>query len=157
MRTISLPALQGMLAQQTDEWFAVLLDIDHPSFQNPIRLVNDYNVLQVDGNTYMAYPFEFTLPDEQDDREPQALLIIDNTDRMLVSSIRSISGPPTITARIVRGKNPSDIEWGPIDFTVRSVQYDASYIRFRLVFLNYSDEPFPYLAFTPRLFPGLFS
>lgn len=157
MRTVSLPSLQGMLAQQTGEWFVVLLDIDHPSFSSPIRLVNDYSNMTVGADVYAAYPFEFVLPDEQDDREPQATLSIDNTDRMLVDEIRTMVGPPTITARIVRGEDPSSIEWGPIDFTVRSVQYDVNLIRFRLVFLNYSEEPFPHIVFTPRLFPGLFS
>ena len=157
MRTVSVPALQGMLAQQTSEWFAVLLDVTHPSLMDPIRLINDYNQVVIGPDTYLPYPFEFTLPDEQDDREPQASLVIDNTDRMLVANIRSMQGPPNIQARIVRGQNPTDIEWGPIDFIVRSVQYDAHYIRFRLTFLNYSEEPFPFIVFTPRLFPGLFS
>jgi hypothetical protein len=157
MRTMSVQGLRGVLAQQTSEWFAVLLEISHASLGTPIRLVNNYSSLTVSGNVYTAYPFEFTLPDEQDDREPQAVLTIDNTDRMLMSTIRSISSPPSVSARIVRGANPTDIEWGPIAFLVRSVQYDSNYVRFKLSFLNYSEEPFPYINFTPRLFPGLFS
>jgi len=155
-RNVSLPAIQASLAQQTDEVFLVLLEVDHPSLGTPLRFVNDSQDIVSELNTYTAFPFEVKLPDDQEGREPRAEVRIDNVSRELIDEIRSIQDPFTITFRVVLASSPSTIEWGPLEFLSQGVVYDANQITFAVVYSVFAEEPFPYQVFDTINFPGMF-
>lgn len=155
-RTLSLPALQGALAQETAEVYLVLVEINHPTLMTPLRFVNNNTSIVSNMNTYNPYAFEMRMPDDQEDKEPTAELRIDNVDRQLMDEVRSINGELSMTVSVVLESSPDTIEWGPLDFDVRGVSYDANVITFRLSYSTFIREPFPYLAFDTTNFPGMF-
>ena len=157
-RSVSTAALQGALAQQTDEIYLVLVEINHPSLMTPLRFVNnsDGDDVTSNGDVYTAYPFEMKMPDDQEGKEPTAEIRIDNVDRELMDEVRSITGELTMEISVVLQSTPDTIEWGPLDFEVRGVTYDASNIIFRLSYSVFIREPFPYIAFDTTNFPGMF-
>jgi len=156
-RLVSLPALQGALAAQTDEVYLVLLQIDHADLPSPIRLVNNSVDVTSSGDVYTAFPFEVQLPDDREDKEPLASLKIDNVSRDLIDEIRSIQSPPLMTISVILESSPSIIEWGPLELETRGVTYDASSIVFRLGYSTFTREPFPFRTFDSVNFPGMFS
>jgi len=156
-RTVSLPAMQGALAQETDEVYLVLLEVDHSTFPSPLRFVNNDADITSGGNVYTAFPFDAQLPDDTEEKEPLATLRITNVSRELIDEIRSIQSPPSMTISVVLESSPNTIEWGPLDLETRGVTYDADNIIFKLAYSAFTREPFPYRTFDSVSFPGMFN
>ena len=106
---------------------------------------------------WIAAPFHITLPQDRDDELPHVQLTIDNITPDIIAAIRSLTSAPTITMDVVLARTPATIEAGPFEMTLRGVSYDAFTITGQLGFEDILNEPFPALAFTPRLFPGIFA
>ena len=155
-RNVSLAAMQAALAQETSKVFLVLLEVQHADLIEPIRLVNNTTDIISDSHTYTAFPFMPTLPGDSDDREPVAEINIINVTRELIDEIRNINEDLVVTMKVVLADSPSVIEWGPVDMEVQGIRYDANVITFSLGMQAFTQEPFPYKAFTPNQFPGLF-
>lgn len=156
-RSVSVAALQGALAQETGEVYLVILEVDHPSFGDPLRFVNNDADITSGGDVYSAFPFEIRLPDDREDKEPTASLKITNVSRELIDEIRSIAEPPSMVVSVILESSPNTIEWGPLDLEARGVTYDADNIVFNLAYSAFTREPFPYQTFDSVKFPGLFN
>lgn len=155
--TLSLPALQAALAQETGEVFLSCLTIAHASLDTPIRLVSDTQDLVRANGTFLAFAFEVALPDQADDTLPRVVLRIDNVDRSITDAIAALASPPTITLEAVLASSPNTLEAGPFALTLKNVTYDALVVQGQLAFEDVLNEPFPKDAFTPAAFPGLFA
>ena len=158
-RSVSATFQAAVNAQETSEVFLVLLEIYHADIGPPTTLyfVNNYEDVVSNGNTYTGFPFGINLPADIDDRLPEVQLSIDNIDRSIISEIRGLSGPPTITLKVILASTPNTIEAGPFDLTLRRVDYDAYTITGTLEVEDILNEPYPGDAFTPQNFPGLFT
>ena len=154
-RQFSNTMKEAMAAQETGEREVVLLILEHSSLSSPIRLVNNMTAVTHNGDTYQAFAFEAVLP-EQSDRVRSASLRIDNADRRLVSELRSIQDPMTITFRVVLLSDPdtTELEVGPL--RVESADIGLTEINLKLGAEPVAYEPFPQGRFTPADFPGLF-
>lgn len=148
-------ALRAAFRQETDEVFLIILDIDHPALADPIRVVNNSENIVSNGNTYVAFPFEIRLPDEAED-QPRVTLTIDNVDRVIVDTIRSLTTAPTVSISVILASSPNDIEVGPFVMTLREVTYDVMTVQGELTFDDVLNEPFPGDSFIPAHYPGLF-
>ena len=155
-RTVSLAAMQAIMANETEKVFLVLLDIEHEDLVGPIRLVDNTVDIVSETNTYTAFPFTARMPNDDEDREPTAELVVANVTREIIDELRSISSPLNITMKVVLADSPSVIEWGPVEMDVHSAMYDADAIVLQLGMQAMTREPFPYWSFTPANFPGLF-
>jgi len=155
-RTVSLAAMQGAMAQQTSEIYLVLLQVEHVDLPGPLRFVNDQADITSGGDLYTSFPFEVTLPDDREAKEPTAELRIDNVSRELIDEVRLLVSPPTITLSVILQSSPNTLEWGPLEFETRGVSYDAQTITFNLGYSTFIREPFPYIAFDSVNFPGMF-
>lgn len=155
-RTVSSTAKAAAFAQQTDQVYLVLLTIDHDDLSAPIRVVNNSENVESDGETYLGYPFEITLPADQDENLPAATLTIDNVDRTIVNAVRTITGPATASVSVVLASSPDTVEVGPYELTLRNVTWDALKVTGTLTSEDILNEPFPGEFMTPDNFPGLF-
>lgn len=155
-RSISLTAEQAINAPETGEVFIVLLTIDHADIDPPIRVSSDAVDTMSRGNTFVAFPFELSLPDDTDDRPPRARLRIDNVDRKIVKAIRSINSAPSVLIEIVRGDDPDTVEATFPDFQLREIAYDVLVVEGALTVEELEGEPYPARVFSPADFPGLF-
>jgi hypothetical protein len=166
MRTLSLQFREAMHAQQTDVVPIVLLLIEHPDLDEPVRLSSDPTVrLQespllygtvAQGETWTFLPFSLVWPEEKDEGAPVQKLQIDNIDRELIRLLRSTISPALVQAFIVLSSAPDviEIEGAPFDLTM--ADYDARSISMTLNIDALAFEPFPAGGFTPAAFPGLF-
>lgn len=156
-RTISAAALAAMFAQETTEQFLTCLTIDHADLGAPFRLVDSTSNLVRTAGTFTAYPFLAQMPEDIDDRPPTVTITIDNVDRLLVPTIRSISTALSVKLEIVLESAPNTVLMGPMDFVCRSIPYDAESVQLVLAFEHdVLNELFPSVTFTPARFPALF-
>ena len=108
-RTVTSAFRSAAFAQQTDQVFLVLLVINHSSLAAPIRVVNNYENVTHNGNTFVGFPFDLELPGDFEDALPSVKLTICNVDRQIVYAIRTLTGPPTITIKVVLASAPEEI------------------------------------------------
>ena len=158
-RSVSATFKAAVNAQETSEVFLVLLEIYHADIGPPTTLyfVNNYEDVSSGGNTYTGFPFAINLPADLDNQLPTVQLQIDNIDRSIIAAIRGLSGPPTITIKVVLASSPDTIEAGPFEMTLRRIDYDAFTITGTLEVEDILNEPYPGDMFSPANFPGLFT
>lgn len=155
MRTLSTAATQSLADEDTGEVWLVLLSLSHPDLGEPLRVVNNTEDIVSGGHTFYALPFDLELPD--DGPEPGvARLRIDNVSREIVTLVRSIVAPPTVTIDVVLADQPDTSELTITHLTLREVRYSAAHVMGTLYFEDVATEAVAELI-TPARFPGLFT
>lgn len=154
-RALSSRATAAIFSPQTGEVFLILMTITHPAVE-PIRVACNTQDVVSNGQTFPGFPFEITLPDEQEDRQPFMQLRITNVDRRIVQAVRTMTSPPTVRVDIVLASQPDTFEATFPDFTLRSVEYDAMVVQGQLTMDDILSEPYPSGTMNPQDFPGLF-
>ena len=159
-RTLSLRALHGVLAQQTDEVFLMCITISHSSFADPYRLVNDLTPLARMSGSFEPFAFQLALPGENDDQPPQVQMTIDNVDRKILQAIRTLPAGERVAValEVVLEASPDTVEVGPVDLKILAVNYDLATIT---ATLGLDDDilntAFPGASYTPVNSPGVFA
>lgn len=155
--TITSAFRAAAFAQQTDQVFLVLLTINHASLAEPIRVVNNYENVTHDSNTYIGFPFDIELPGDFEEALPSVRLTICNVDRQIVYAIRTLTGPPTIRIKVVLASAPEDVQAGPYVMTLREADYNSLTVSGTIMPEDVLNEVFPGDSFTPAVAPGLFA
>lgn len=146
----------AMYGQETDEVIVVLLTISHEDIDPPIRICSNSENIESNGNTFIALPFEVTLPVDEIAEVPRAKISIDNIDRSIVVAVRNITTAATVLMEVVLASDPDTIESTFPDFTLDSVSYDQLTVSGELSLENFLQEPYPSASFDPARFPGGF-
>lgn len=161
MRTLSADALTALFAQETDKVLLARIEISHASILGgPLRFVNNMSDVVAGANTYTAFPFQITLPDEDDQGGvPKIKLLIDNVDRQIVQTIRSLppSPAPTVKVELFLAHQPTTVEVSYADLILRQVPYNVFTVEGDLLLDDDDLEPYPQYSFSPANFPGLFA
>ena len=155
-RSLSLAARHAVTAQETAEVFLILLAIDAPGMEAPIRVVNDRADVISRGFHFVAFPFEIDLPGEDPEAPPKVTLRIDNVDRRIVAALRELQGMATVTIEVIRAADPDEIEAGPFAMQLVKATYDALAVQADLAFEDTLNARFPAGSYTPADYPGLF-
>lgn len=152
--TISAAGLGELAAQETGTAWLVLLTLDHPDLDRPIRVTSDGVATTSNGEVFESFPFEVTLPDDVEGRAPQARLRIDNTSQEIIALLRGLVTPPSLAIQIVRSTNPDVVEreWAGLEW--RASSWDIGAITGTLAVDDLATEEFPYVTFDGR-FKGL--
>jgi len=150
--TVSATFKAAAYAQQTSEVFLKLLTIEHDDLASPIRVVDNTENIESNGETYLAAGFDVKLPDD----DGRTTLSVCNVDRVMVQAIRSIDSSPTISLSVIMASDPDTIEVGPFVMQLVDVGYDAFTISGTLSFDDFLIEPYPGDTFSPGQFKGLF-
>lgn len=163
-RPVSNILRQAVFAQETAEVFILLLTIDHDDLSDPIRVTADPGDVMPSGAKgivsneveYIFYPFDLTLPNEDEEASPRAKLQIDNVTQEIVATLRSLNSPPRVSLQIVLASQPDIVEARLVDFQLRNVVYDVSLVTGDLTIEQFDLEPFPASRITPSRFAGVF-
>ena len=156
-RSVSATLEAAVYAQQTDQVFHILLEIAHADMSATLRFVNNTADVTSNFETYTAFPFTIDFPPaDGEDQLPRVTLVIDNIDRSIIAELRDIDSAPTIDVSVILAAVPDTVECGPLQFTLKSIDYDAQVITAELGFEDILNEPFPAGTFTPTDFAGLF-
>ena len=155
-RAVSVTLKSAVNAPETGEAFLVLVTIDHADLAAAIRVTSDGVDTVSNGNTFVAFPFEISLPDSRVEGAPRAKLTIDNVDRQIVQAVRDISTAADVTVDVVLASDPDTVEASFPDFKLRDVTFDALTVTGELTVEHFAGEPYPAAIFSPANFPGLF-
>uniref|UniRef100_UPI003BA98BB0 DUF1833 family protein n=1 Tax=Stappia sp. TaxID=1870903 RepID=UPI003BA98BB0 len=142
-------------AAQTDEVFLVLLEIDHPQLTEPVRLVSNTEDVVSNGDTYVGFPFEISLFNE-DDQTPRAQIRVQNVDRRIGEVVRSLRSVASVAVSVVLASDPDTIELDWIQAELRDVEGDAISVSATIAGQDYTTEPWPVTRATSDILPGLF-
>lgn len=154
-RTLSTPALNSLMDEATHEVWLVLLTISHASLAAPIRVVHNNENITSRGNEFTAYAFQFIMPGQGGDGPGEAQLSIDNTDRVIVETIRLITDAPDVLVEVILADTPDVVEISLPPLKLRDVTYNASTVTGFLRFEDLVTEPVSE-TITPSRLPALF-
>lgn len=156
MRSLSSQAIQEMFSETTDEVYVVLITIDHDDLVIQIRVCSDSVDTVSNGETFFSFPFDISLPDDQEGSPSRATVTVDNVHKDLTDSLRMISSPPSFLIQLIRASAPDDFEASFQPLKMKGVKVDALQVSGELTADDQSVEPFPYENYTPSRYPGLF-
>ncbi len=134
--TLSANAIQSAQALTTSDVWLLLMDISHDDLVSDLHLVNNTVAITHNSVEYVAYPFQVVLSNDDGEHLPKVNLTIDNVDRALVETIRSIADSPTIVIKLVLSDAPDDVELEITGLILREVEYDA----FSITGTLYADD-----------------
>lgn len=155
-RTLSSGAVRALTAHETEEVFLTLLTIRHIDLDSPIRIVANNQDIVSRGDSYLALGFEITLPQDDGETIPQVQLSIDNVDREITETIRSLTSSPSITLEVIMASSPDAVELVIYDMMLDSVTYDDTTITGSLVVEDILNQSFPSSVIDPQQYKGLF-
>lgn len=135
----------------------ILIEINHEDLLEPVRVVNDMQDIESNGETYFAYPFNCVLPDDYENQLPKAKIVIDNVGRELMYWIETTGGGQnsTCTFKQILRSNPDLIEW-EITMALFNVQVTMQSVSAELGFENLFNKPAISRRYQPSTAPGLF-
>jgi len=169
--SLSAAIQEAYASAPSDQVIHHTLEIWHPSFAVPIRVVRDFVPLDArieagaarDAGlivTFVGYAFDMTPPDQTHSGLPQAVIEIDNVSREIGTQIdlAVIAGEPiTVIYRAflsgLATVGPENIP--PLEMTLISVTLTPMRIRCVAGFANLLDVRFPRREYDLERFPAL--
>ena len=146
----------ALLEQNTDEVFLWLLTIEHAQSSTVFRLVNNLDDVVSRGNTYMAFPFQFMLPEDDGVTLPTIQINVDNVSLELIEIIRTYGTGITITAEIVLASAPNTVEYSVDDLSLVDATYNTQSVTLTAQIQDLLNQRFPADDYLPRTLPGMF-
>lgn len=156
-RSVSVAFRSAVEAQQSTAAVLVLIKLTHERMNTPIYVANNTEDVISRGLTYVGFPFEMTLPGEEEESgQAVGRLSIQNVDRAISNEVLSLDGPLTLSLYVVLEDDPSDIEFELLDLVLRNVSGDAMTISGDIgLRYDLSTVPYPGIRATQARTPGL--
>ncbi len=155
-RSLSTNATASLAAQETDEAYINLVHVKKNDGTTIARFCNNSVDTVVGADTFLAFPFEVSLPDNQEGKETRANILITNVDRTLVEGLREGQGHLFVDLWVVLSSDPTDIMVYYPDMELRAVTYNTMVVSGELTYESFLSEAYPKDLMTGRHFPGLF-
>lgn len=167
--TLSL-ALREAYASAPNVIIYHTLELRHPAFSAPIRVVRDHVNLTatlessapVDPSTavdFIAFNFDFTKPEVSATGVPQIKIQIDNVDRSIVANIEAALTTTDLVQCTYREFISTDLSAPqndpPLHCTILTVTADVFRVQCTAGFPNLMNYRFPRLEYDTETFPGL--
>lgn len=150
----SQTAVRALLGLEPNEVVIILLTIAHPAIET-IRVTNDNVNVTSQGNTFLAYPFNITLPEDTED-PGAAQLQIANVDRSIIEAVEAMDTPANCIVQVILASTPNVIEYEWSNLVLRSVTADDVTVTAIIGHPVIDSQPYPPMRVTQRDFPGLY-
>lgn len=147
------------------------LEIRHPAFTTPIRVVADYQpvTVRLEANApenpgelveFQAFAFEISLPELTERGVPELGIKIDNVSREIIQNIELAMPLPDQLTVTYRAYLSTDLTVGPhnsppLTLTIISIEADAMSITARASISDFVNKKFPNQEYDETKFPGL--
>ena len=156
----------------TEEVVLHTLEIRHPDFTQPIRVVRDHQdftaYLEADAPenpgeevTFIAMAFDFTLPEVTKSTSPEIEIGLDNVSGEITAYLDLAANSPDlieVTYRPYLASDPSGPSMNPpLTLTIRSVTADIFRVKAVAGFADLANKKFPAQTYDTERFAGLSS
>ena len=146
------------------------LELYHPAFDAPIRVVRDYADLTATleptaprnpstAVTFVAFNFDFTKPEVSSSGVPQITITMDNVDRSIVANIEAALSSTDLVTVIYREFISTDLSSPqndpPLQLTITNIVADVFKVTATAGFPNLQNKRFPTTEYSPEVFVGL--
>jgi hypothetical protein len=146
------------------------LELRHPAFTSPIRVVRDYTDLTATLEatapsnpgaqvTFVAFNFDFTKPEVSTTGVPQISIEIDNVDRSIVANVEAALTTMDLVQATYREYISTDLTGPqndpPIHMTIMSITADVFRVKAVAGFPDLINRRFPTTEYDSETFPGL--
>lgn len=150
-------ALKRILNQpRLDDAYLILAELSHEALGGqPLRFANNTEDVISNGATYIGFPFDVTLPGDEEG-PPRGKIAIQNVDRRIGITIRGLSSPPRLRLMVVLASDPDTVWLDYKHFWFRNIRMDALHVEGDVDSWDFATEPWPNRRATADRFPGLF-
>ena len=146
------------------------LELRHPAFTSPIRVVRDYVDLTatleatapVEAGAavlFVRFAFEFTKPEVSAQGVPQITIEMDNVDRAIVANVEAALTTTDLVQCTYREYISTDLSGPqnnpPLHMTIMSISADVFRVKATAGFPDLMNRRFPSTAYDAEVFPGL--
>lgn len=147
-----------LFAQDSGDPFLTLLTLNHPSYVEPIRLVNNTEAIVSRGNTFQPFSFNFTLPKDDGETIKEITIDFDNVSLELIQIIRSTVGSSNITVKLemILASLPNVVQSEIEELEILSVNYNRFIVSCKLGLGDFLNVQLTSEKYTPKNFRGLF-
>lgn len=154
-RVNSAPLIAALSGHSTGDVLLALLTLTHSSFGTK-RLVNDTEDLVSGGDTFTAFAFGGTLPQDLDGPATGSFLL-DGADPAFVADLLAAGPGVEVLLEAVRLLTPDTIE-GTAIFQGKAREYDeeAGTLQLDCAHEPVQDDPFPGFTYDPQRAPDVF-
>lgn len=168
--TLSQALAEAYASAPSAEVILHTLELRHPSFTQPLRVVNDHATLTatleadapMDAGQpveFAAFAFRFRLPDVQSTGMPELEIEIDNVSAEVVAYMDQAANSTELIEVTYRPYLSSDTSAPsmdpPLHLVLHDVEADVFAIRGRASFGDYGNRQFPGQSYDGQTFPGL--
>ncbi|MER9047585.1 DUF1833 domain-containing protein [Mesorhizobium sp. M0923] len=170
MRRVSLNMRLALDVVATDELEVVLVIIEHPLLDAPVRLSSDnadrlsvepleYGTLSTwrtpDGSPFKHVMLDALVPDEEDDAPAQASLVLEILDSDIADILTSTTVQATCHMAVVLASSPDTVEAEWIGLLMTGADGDSGQVSLKFSMEPIDSEPYPADRMTKERFPGL--
>lgn len=169
--TLSDAIKEAYATAPTNQIIHHTLELWHPAFTAPIRVVRDYSNIDAkievtaarnpgEMVAFVGYAFDLTLPDQSTTGLPRCSIEIDNVSREILAQIEAAIVEPEKITVIYRAYLSDALTVGPqndppLEMTIGSITATPLRISATAGFINLLDQRFPGLDYELETFPGL--
>ena len=164
-RSISAYYIRELLKQQSPEAWLFFLKITHPNMNEPICVVTDAADYEYNGDTYLGFEFEIAVLNDTA-RGPETRIRVQNVDQRIGNTIRRLIGSPRMSIQLIAASDfdqtvspripitvPEPL-WEARNLRLVNVKGDAMELEGRIIYKDYSQEPWPSFRATQGICPG---
>ena len=170
--TLSLALREAYASAPANVVIYHTLELWHPAFSVPIRVVRDYADLTAtlestaprnasEAVTFIAFNFDFSKPEVSSAGVPQITITLDNVDRAIVANIEAALTTTDMVTVIYREFLSSDLSAPqnnpPLAMTILNVVADVFKVTATAGFPNLMNKRFPTTEYSAEVFTGLSS
>lgn len=142
------------------ESFAIiiqLLKVTNPSFSEPMMICNDTQDVVHNGETFIALPFDFKPPEDNEGGAPQLVFTIDNVGRALTDELEKvIPGSETMAELILISSDEPDVVQHRFKMPIVDVTLDGAKAMATASVSNFMQRPACKLVADKFTLPGIF-
>jgi len=168
--TLSLALKEAYASAPSNLVIYHTLELFHPSFSAPIRVVRDYDNLVArlevtapnnpgEQVTFIAFNFDFTKPEVSSQGVPQITITMDNVDRSIVANIEQALTTTDLVTLVYREYISTDLTAPqnnpPLTMNVIGITADVFTVTAIASFPNLMNRRFPSTGYDAQTFPGL--
>lgn len=168
--TLSLALREAYASAPTGVVIYHTLELRHPAFTSPIRVVRDFSDLTAtleatapaDPSTavlFVGFAFDFSRPEVSPSGVPQVTIEIDNVDRSIVANIEAAMTTTDLVQVTYREFISTDLSAPqnnpPLHMTIVNVSASVFKITAVAGFPNLMNRRFPTTAYESETFPSL--